>query len=78
MNILDQLVHPAHFYNYRDTINNLKSDAAALEISGCDDFKATDCYFDTKVAPIVSAGTSKGITFTNCLTPTGKTVSVKK
>ncbi|MBE6300695.1 MAG: hypothetical protein E7085_02405 [Parabacteroides distasonis] len=60
------------------TVNNLKSDAAALEISSCDNFKAIDCYFDTKIAPIVSAGTSKGITFTNCLTPTGKTVSVSK
>ena len=60
------------------TVNNLKSDAAALEINGCDNIKATDCYFDTKINPIVSAGTSKAITFTNCLTPTGKTVSVSK
>ena len=51
------------------------SDRKAISISGCDGVKMTDCYFNMAGNPLESAGTSRNLIFTNCITPDGKAVS---
>lgn len=50
----------------------------ALTLSGCVQTTIKDCYFDTLVEPLVTDGTSKGLTFINCVTPKGKQVKSEK
>ncbi len=57
---------------------NKKIGAPAWSFSGCEGVVAKDCYLDTKVEPLVSDGTSTGLSFTKCITPAGKKVSVSK
>ncbi|MBC8602874.1 hypothetical protein H8784_14235 [Parabacteroides acidifaciens] len=59
-------------------VNAQTSESNAVSISGCDGMKMTDCYFNMVVEPLQTAGTSRNLTFTNCLTPDGKAVSTDK
>lgn len=56
-------------------VNAGASDRKAISISGCDGVKMTDCYFNMTGNPLESAGTSRNLIFTNCVTPDGKAVS---
>ena len=56
-------------------VNAGASDRKAISISGCDGVKMTDCYFNMAGNPLESAGTSRNLIFTNCITPDGKAVS---
>ena len=56
-------------------VNAGTSDRKAISISGCDGVKMTDCYFNMTGNPLESAGTSRNLIFTNCMTPDGKAVS---
>lgn len=56
-------------------VNAGASDRKAISISGCDGVKMTDCYFNMTGNPLESAGTSRNLIFTNCITPDGKAVS---
>lgn len=60
------------------TVNAQTSDSPAVSISGCDGVKMTDCYFNLTMNPLQSAGTSRNLSFVNCITPDGKTVSSDK
>ena len=51
---------------------------SALSISECKNLKVNDCYWDTKVNPIISDGTSSDLMFTKSINPEGKQVSVTK
>lgn len=62
----------------RVVVNAGASDAKAVSLSGCDGLKATGCYFNMTVSPLASDGTSRNLTFTDCLTPDGKKVSSDK
>ena len=59
----------------RVVVNAGASDRKAISISGCDGVKMTDCYFNMAGNPLESAGTSRNLIFTNCITPDGKAVS---
>ena len=59
-------------------VNAQTSESNAVSISGCDGMKMTDCYFNMVVEPLQTAGTSRNLTFTNCLTTDGKAVSTDK
>ena len=59
-------------------VNAQTSESNAVSISGCDGMKMTDCYFNMVVESLQTAGTSRNLTFTNCLTPDGKAVSTEK
>ncbi len=56
-------------------VNAGSSDRKAISISGCDGVKMTDCYFNMTGNPLETAGTSRNLIFTNCITPDGKAVS---
>lgn len=60
------------------TVNAQTSDSPAISISGCDGVKMTDCYFNLTKDPLQSAGTSRNLSFVNCITPDGKAVSSDK
>jgi polygalacturonase len=51
---------------------------AAVSLSGCKNLTAKDCYFDTPVEPLVSDGTSSGLSFSKCIIPSGKEIKVQK
>lgn len=57
---------------------NKKLNAPAWSFSNCQNVSAKDCYLDTKVEPLVSDGSSSGMSFTNCITPAGKKISATK
>lgn len=59
----------------RVVVNAGASDRKAISISDCDGVKMTDCYFNMAGNPLESAGTSRNLIFTNCITPDGKAVS---
>lgn len=59
----------------RVVVNAGASDRKAISISGCDGVKMTDCYFNMAGNPLESAGISRNLIFTNCITPDGKAVS---
>lgn len=50
----------------------------AVSVSGCDGLKMTDCYFDMEAEPLQTDGTSRRLSFMNCVTPDGKKVSCEK
>ena len=56
-------------------VNAGASEWKAISISGCDEVKMTDCYFNMTGNPLESAGTSRNLIFTNCITPDGNAVS---
>lgn len=60
------------------TISNHTKGKVGLSLSNCEEFKMTDCYFDTIGIPLESAGNSSHLTFTKCITPDGKPVSTDK
>ncbi len=57
---------------------NKEFDASALSLSECQNLTVNNCYWDTKVSPIISDGTSADLKFTKSINPKGKQVSVTK
>lgn len=55
-----------------------ESGQKAVSVSGCDGLKMTDCYFNMKAEPLQTDGTSRRISFMNCMTSDGKNVSCEK
>ncbi len=50
----------------------------AVSLSGCDGVAMTDCYFDMEAEPLQTDGTSRRLSFVNCVTLDGKNVSCEK
>lgn len=50
----------------------------AVSLSGCDGMAMTDCYFDMEAEPLQTDGTSRRLSFVNCVTLDGKNVSCEK
>ncbi|WP_080905115.1 glycosyl hydrolase family 28 protein [Parabacteroides sp. Marseille-P3160] len=59
-------------------VNNQTTGKKAVSVSGCENLKMTNCYFDTTVTPLESTGDSQNLTFIKCITPDGNPVSCDK
>ncbi len=59
-------------------VRAVASGRKAVSVSGCDGLKMTDCYFDVEGDPLQTDGTSRQLSFTDCVTPDGKNVSCEK
>lgn len=60
------------------TVNNVTSDAEALEIANSKDVKVKDCYFDTRSYEIDSKQNSSNLEFVNCVNPKGTKITTLK